>query len=81
MMFASHKTNGSITKFNHMMGSFRSLNFFLQASSNAYSKHEQSPSFTPNDIWELDRTKLIINYEKKLGSGAFCNVFKGILLL
>ncbi|GMR32076.1 hypothetical protein PMAYCL1PPCAC_02271, partial [Pristionchus mayeri] len=47
------------------------------SSSNAYAKYEQSPSFTPNDIWELDRSKLILNYEKKLGSGAFCNVFKG----
>ncbi|GMT04676.1 hypothetical protein PENTCL1PPCAC_26850, partial [Pristionchus entomophagus] len=50
------------------------------SSSNAYAKYEQSPTFTPNDIWELDRSKLILNYDKKLGSGAFCNVFKGRII-
>ncbi|GMT32665.1 hypothetical protein PFISCL1PPCAC_23962, partial [Pristionchus fissidentatus] len=48
--------------------------------ANAYAKYEQSPTFTPNDVWELDRSKLVINYEKKLGSGAFCNVFKGRII-
>ncbi|GMS78571.1 hypothetical protein PENTCL1PPCAC_746, partial [Pristionchus entomophagus] len=46
-------------------------------SSNEYEKYEQPSTFTSNDIWELDRSKLILNINKKLGSGAFCNVFKG----
>eukprot|EP00081_Caenorhabditis_elegans_P027931 NP_741858.1 protein KINase [Caenorhabditis elegans] len=34
-------------------------------------------SFCEHDPWLLDRNNLEINYSKKLGSGAFCNVFKG----
>ncbi|CAJ0954322.1 unnamed protein product, partial [Mesorhabditis belari] len=48
--------------------------------TNAYQKYEHSPamsSLSGNDPWEMPRSNLIVDYENKLGSGAFCNVFKG----
>lgn len=30
-----------------------------------------------SDPWAMDRTKVIVEYDRKLGSGAFCNVHKG----
>ncbi|CAI4226226.1 unnamed protein product [Auanema sp. JU1783] len=47
---------------------------------NSYVKQEDSPPIVRTDPWELPRTSLIIDYEHKLGSGAFCNVFFGKII-
>ncbi|CAO4386651.1 unnamed protein product [Caenorhabditis nigoni] len=44
---------------------------------NDYETQLDSPAYSIHDPWLLDRNNLEINYSKKLGSGAFCNVFKG----
>ncbi|CAL2051298.1 hypothetical protein CAEBREN_22796 [Caenorhabditis brenneri] len=44
---------------------------------NDYETQLDSPAYSINDPWLLDKNNLEINYSKKLGSGAFCNVFKG----
>ncbi|CAI2357917.1 unnamed protein product [Caenorhabditis sp. 36 PRJEB53466] len=44
---------------------------------NDYETQLDSPAYSLHDPWILDRNNLEINYSKKLGSGAFCNVFKG----
>ncbi|KAE9552494.1 hypothetical protein FO519_004307 [Halicephalobus sp. NKZ332] len=41
-----------------------------------YGKHSPPP-ITCTDPWAMDRTKVIVEYDKKLGAGAFCNVHKG----
>lgn len=33
--------------------------------------------FSRDDPWAMDRSKVIVEYQSKLGSGAFCNVHKG----
>ncbi|CAD6187410.1 unnamed protein product [Caenorhabditis auriculariae] len=47
------------------------------ATKNAYEPQLDSPSVSTYDPWALGRELLNINYSKKLGSGAFCNVFTG----
>uniref|UniRef100_A0A8R1HN18 Protein kinase domain-containing protein n=1 Tax=Caenorhabditis japonica TaxID=281687 RepID=A0A8R1HN18_CAEJA len=44
---------------------------------NDYEAQLDSPAYSVHDPWILDRNNLEINYSKKLGSGAFCNVFRG----
>uniref|UniRef100_A0A1I7V4I5 Protein kinase domain-containing protein n=1 Tax=Caenorhabditis tropicalis TaxID=1561998 RepID=A0A1I7V4I5_9PELO len=44
---------------------------------NDYETQLDSPAYSIHDPWLLDKNNLEINYSKKLGSGAFCNVFKG----
>ncbi|CAB3400018.1 unnamed protein product [Caenorhabditis bovis] len=45
--------------------------------SNDYKTQLDSPAYSMHDPWILDRNLLEIDYNKKLGSGAFCNVFIG----
>uniref|UniRef100_A0A915LBS7 receptor protein-tyrosine kinase n=1 Tax=Romanomermis culicivorax TaxID=13658 RepID=A0A915LBS7_ROMCU len=37
-------------------------------------------SIVDDDLWEIDRTKLIINEDQKLGAGAFGSVYRGLLI-
>ncbi|KAH7709764.1 Protein KIN-9 c [Aphelenchoides avenae] len=32
------------------------------------------------DLWEMEKKNVIIHYDKKLGTGAFCNVFQGKII-
>ncbi|EFP09724.1 CRE-KIN-9 protein [Caenorhabditis remanei] len=50
---------------------------FTTKKGNDYETQLDSPAYSIHDPWLLDRNNLEINYSKKLGSGAFCNVFKG----
>ncbi|CAJ0572704.1 unnamed protein product, partial [Mesorhabditis spiculigera] len=59
------------------------LPFPMAKGENDYRHWQQHHSPTTSslsgnlDPWEMPRSNLIIDYENKLGSGAFCNVFKG----
>uniref|UniRef100_A0AC34F7D8 Uncharacterized protein n=1 Tax=Panagrolaimus sp. ES5 TaxID=591445 RepID=A0AC34F7D8_9BILA len=49
---------------------------------NPYSAHMDKKDQSPihcSDLWAMDRQNVIIDYENKLGSGAFCNVHKGTI--
>ncbi|TMS32430.1 hypothetical protein L596_000267 [Steinernema carpocapsae] len=55
----------------------------IMVNQNVYSKPlcgKVSGSSENTDIWALTRQNLEISYEKKLGSGAFCNVFYGRII-
>jgi hypothetical protein len=37
--------------------------------------------FFSDDLWAMERDNVVIDYEKKLGAGAFCNVYQGNSML
>ncbi|KAK0394150.1 hypothetical protein QR680_000593 [Steinernema hermaphroditum] len=64
-------------------GSIYASNMPIVTNQNIYSKPLSgmlSGSSENTDLWALSRKDLEISYEKKLGSGAFCNVFYGRII-
>uniref|UniRef100_A0A914DMY0 Protein kinase domain-containing protein n=1 Tax=Acrobeloides nanus TaxID=290746 RepID=A0A914DMY0_9BILA len=47
---------------------------------NSYTGSWEVPPIVHDDLWAMERDNVVIDYEKKLGAGAFCNVYQGRII-
>lgn len=62
----------------------RNLQKQLYMKTTEYARRKTSPHYSEfpkqtRDVWEIDRAKLLVDEQCKLGSGAFGAVYKGVL--